>query len=51
MRIIIDVMSGDNAPLELIRGAVMAAEEYPQLSIAIVGSKEIIEDFDMVSQK
>ena len=26
MRIIIDVMSGDNAPLELIRGAVMAAE-------------------------
>ncbi len=42
MRILIDVMSGDNAPLELIRGAVMAASEYPNLSIAIVGTEEII---------
>lgn len=44
MRILIDVMSGDNAPLELIRGAVMAKKEYPSLSIAIVGSEETIRD-------
>lgn len=44
MRILIDVMSGDNAPLELIRGAVLAAAEYPQLSIGIVGQQDIIED-------
>ena len=44
MKIIIDVMSGDNAPLELIRGAVLAAAEYPQLSIGIVGQQDIIED-------
>ena len=50
MRIIIDVMSGDNAPLELIRGAVMAAEEYPQLSIAIVGSQDVIEDVAATEQ-
>ena len=42
MRILIDVMSGDNAPLELIRGAVMAKNEYPTLDIAIVGSEETI---------
>lgn len=44
MRILIDVMSGDNAPLELIRGAVMAASEYPNLSIAIVGTEEVIHE-------
>ncbi len=44
MRILIDVMSGDNAPLELLRGAVMAAAEYPSLSIAVVGSEEIIRE-------
>ncbi len=44
MRILIDVMSGDNAPLELLRGAVMAAAEYPSLTIAVVGSREIIRE-------
>lgn len=42
MKIIIDVMSGDNAPLELLRGAVSAAEEY-NVAIAVVGHREIIE--------
>lgn len=41
MKIIIDVMSGDNAPLELLRGAVMAAEEY-HMPITVVGDREII---------
>ncbi len=44
MRILIDVMSGDNAPLELLRGAVMAAAEYPNLSIAVVGTEEVIRE-------
>ena len=44
MRILIDVMSGDNAPLELLRGAVMAAAEYPSLSIAVVGTEEVIRE-------
>ena len=42
MKIIIDVMSGDNAPLELLKGAIQAAEEY-KIPIAVVGNREVIE--------
>ncbi len=42
MKIIIDVMSGDNAPLELLRGAVMAEAEY-RVPITVVGDRETIE--------
>ncbi len=44
MRILIDVMSGDNAPGELIRGAVLASLEYPSLDIAVVGNEDIIRE-------
>lgn len=42
MKIIIDVMSGDHAPLELLKGAIMAAEEY-RVSVAVVGDQSTIE--------
>ena len=42
VRIIIDVMSGDRAPLELLKGAVTAAEEY-RVPITVVGDREVIE--------
>ena len=29
MRILVDIMGGDNAPLETLKGAVMAAKEFP----------------------
>ena len=41
MRIIVDVMSGDNAPLEPIKGAVMAANAY-KIEIVMVGDEKII---------
>ncbi len=41
MRIIIDVMSGDNAPLELVRGAAKAASEL-DVDIAVVGKEDEI---------
>ena len=41
MRIAIDVMSGDNAPLELIKGASLAADEY-DADIIICGDEGII---------
>jgi glycerol-3-phosphate acyltransferase PlsX len=41
MRIAIDVMSGDNAPLELIKGAVLAADEY-EADIVICGDEGVI---------
>ena len=44
MRILIDVMSGDNAPGEILHGAVLSAEEYPALEIAVVGNEEIIRE-------
>lgn len=43
MKIIIDVMSGDNAPLELLKGAISAAEEYTRATIVVVGNREVIE--------
>lgn len=41
MKIILDAMSGDNAPLEIIKGAVLADNEYP-VDIVLVGQEAII---------
>ena len=43
MKIIVDVMSGDNAPLEIIKGAVEAAEAF-DAEIIIVGDENVISD-------
>ena len=45
MKIIIDVMSGDNAPEEIIKGVFMAHEEYPDVDMVLTGNKYIIEDY------
>lgn len=44
MKIAVDVMSGDNAPLEIIKGAILAAEEYSEHEIVVVGDENIISD-------
>ena len=44
MRILVDVMSGDNAPLELIKGAIEASNEYKEHEIMIVGDENVISD-------
>ena len=41
MKIILDAMSGDNAPLEIIKGASFANKEYP-IDIILTGQEEII---------
>ena len=43
MKIVIDVMSGDFAPLELIKGGVDAAKIFPDAEITLVGDKRTIE--------
>ena len=43
MKILIDVMSGDKAPLEIIKGAALAHNEYDE-EISIVGDENIISD-------
>ena len=44
MKILIDVMSGDHAPLEMIKGAEMASKEF-DADIAIIGDENVIADF------
>ena len=43
MKIIIDVMSGDNAPEEIIKGVFLALNEYPMIDIIMTGNKDVIE--------
>ena len=43
MKILIDAMGGDNAPLEIIKGASLASKEYGE-EICLVGKKDLILD-------
>lgn len=42
MKIIVDAMSGDNAPFEIVKGALGAAEKYG-IDLVLVGDREAIE--------
>ncbi len=44
MKVLLDAMSGDNAPLEIIKGAAMAAEAYPDHKLVLVGDENVISD-------
>ena len=43
MKVLIDAMSGDNAPLEMIKGAAMAAREFED-TIMLIGEENVISD-------
>ena len=43
MKILVDVMSGDNAPLEIIKGAIAAYQDYDE-EILIIGDENVISD-------
>lgn len=45
MRIAVDAMGGDHAPEEIIKGALMAAENDPNVQLILVGKKERISPF------
>ena len=40
MKIIVDAMGGDNAPLEIVKGALQAAKARPGLEIVLVGKEK-----------
>ena len=42
MKIILDAMSGDHAPLEILKGAVLAAKEHPETEIVLVGLSDAL---------
>ena len=44
MRLIVDVMSGDNAPEELIKGVCASYAENPSVEYVLVGNKGVIEN-------
>jgi glycerol-3-phosphate acyltransferase PlsX len=44
MKILIDAMSGDNAPLEILKGASLAKNEYSEHTIMLVGDENVISD-------
>ena len=41
-RIALDAMGGDNAPDEIVKGALIAIEEYPDVTITLVGREEVL---------
>ncbi len=42
MKIAIDAMGGDNAPLEIVKGTVVAAQNNPEVKIALIGNEKAI---------
>jgi glycerol-3-phosphate acyltransferase PlsX len=43
-RIALDAMGGDNAPDEIVKGALLAAAEYPNVAITLVGREEVVRE-------
>jgi len=43
-RIALDAMGGDHAPDEIVKGALLAAEEYPDVAITLVGREEVLRE-------
>ena len=41
-RIALDAMGGDHAPDEIVKGALLAAAEYPSTDIILVGREEVV---------
>ncbi len=50
MRIAVDAMGGDYAPLEIVKGAIEAAETMPDVEIILVGDEEAIKKVDGFKQ-
>ena len=42
MKLIIDAMGGDNAPSEIVKGAVEAVSERPDITVCLTGQEDII---------
>jgi len=44
IRIALDAMGGDHAPDEIVKGALLAVEEYPAVEILLVGREEVLRE-------
>jgi phosphate acyltransferase len=43
-RIALDAMGGDHAPREIVQGALLAVEEYPDVEVNLVGREEVLRE-------
>jgi glycerol-3-phosphate acyltransferase PlsX len=43
MRVAVDAMGGDNAPREIVKGAILAAQQFPDNEIILVGDEKAIQ--------
>lgn len=43
VRVAVDAMGGDNAPFEIVKGAVEAVQGQPKLKVFLVGMQEVVE--------
>ena len=50
MKILIDAMSGDNAPLEILKGAEWAVREFKEHTILLVGDENVISDIAVTNE-
>ena len=50
MRIAVDAMGGDNAPVAVVEGAVLAAREY-EIEVLLAGQREVIQGILNESQR
>ncbi len=49
MKVLVDAYGGDNAPQEIVNGALLALYKYPDLQITLVGKEEPLKD--LLAQK
>ena len=42
IKIAVDAMGGDNAPSEIVKGAVEAVSERPDITVCLTGQEDII---------
>ena len=43
-RVALDAMGGDHAPGEIVKGALLAIEEYPNVAVTLVGREEVLRE-------
>ena len=44
VKVAVDAMGGDNAPVEIIKGAIMATKESAKLKVYLVGKEDIVKE-------
>ena len=44
IKVVLDIMGGDNAPYEIVKGAVLAVNENKELKVFLVGQTEVAKE-------